>query len=114
MKPFVLAAACAVVVSSGAALAQHTSHDMKAMDTGGKAAAATAPTHQATGVVQSVDQKAGMVMVSHDAIASLNWPPMTMGFQVKDRGLLDKLAVNRKVRFDFRQDGANYLITAVR
>ena len=111
----IVAAACALSLCAAGALAQPRTQDMKGMDVGAKAAAAApARTHHAVGVVKSVDAKSGTVMLSHEAIASLNWPAMTMGFDVQDRTLLDKLAVNRKVEVDFRQDGSRYVITAVR
>jgi Cu(I)/Ag(I) efflux system protein CusF len=36
------------------------------------------------------------------------------GFQVKDRVLLDKLAVGKRVDFDFVQATNGYLVTAVK
>ncbi len=39
--------------------------------------------HQAVGTVQQFDAKAGVVTLVHEAIKSLNWPAMTMGFKVK-------------------------------
>jgi len=37
-----------------------------------------------------------------------------MGFQVKDKMLLDKLAVGKKVEFEFVQHGKDYVITSVK
>lgn len=42
-----------------------------------------------------------------------NWPAMTMRFAVKDKALFDKLAVDKKVAFDFKQQGKDYVVTAV-
>lgn len=84
---------------------------MKDMDMGKKPAAGT---HKATGVVKKIDPKAGTVTLAHDPVKSLNWPAMTMGFQVKDRTLLDKVQPGKKVEFEFVQQGKDYVITAVK
>ena len=39
---------------------------------------------------------------------------MTMGFRVKDKAMLDTLAVGRQVEFEFVQEGSDYVVTAVR
>ena len=44
----------------------------------------------------------------------MNWKPMTMTFQVKDKMLLDKLAVGMKVDFDFVQASNGYVVTSDR
>ena len=70
--------------------------------------------HAATGVVKNVDTGAGTVTVAHGPVKSMNWPAMTMAFKVEDRGLLDKLATGKKVAFDFKQQGSDYVITRVK
>lgn len=81
---------------------------------GKQPAAGAQAAHKATGVVKKVDSKAGTVTLAHDAIKSLNWPAMTMGFQVKDKALLDKLQPGRKIEFEFVRQGKDYVITAVK
>ena len=44
----------------------------------------------------------------------VNWPPMTMGFTVKDKMLLDKLTVDKKVNVEFKKEGSDYVVTAVK
>ena len=44
----------------------------------------------------------------------MNWPAMTMSFQVKDKMLLDKLAVGKKVDFEFMPGPKGYVVTAVK
>ena len=73
-------------------------------DTGGKA-------YQASGTVKRVDPATGTVTVAHGAVKDLNWPAMTMTFKVKDKALLDTLAVDRKIKFTFVPQGKNYVIT---
>jgi Cu(I)/Ag(I) efflux system protein CusF len=104
LTPFVLAAALA----ASAAFAQQKMDDMKGM------AASAQTTHTATGVVKKVDAKAGQVTLAHEPVKSLNWPAMTMGFTVKDKMLFDKLAVGKKVEFEFSQAGNGYVVTAVK
>ena len=102
----------ALAIPAGLALAQ--SGDMKGMDMGKKPAAGTQAAHKATGVVKKVDPKAGTVTLAHDPVKSLNWPAMTMGFTVKDKALLDKLQADKKIEFEFVQQGKDYVITSVK
>lgn len=68
-------------------------------------------THAAEGTVTAVDTAAGKVTVAHGPVASLKWPAMTMGFQVKDKQALNALKKGDKVRFSFIQQDKHYLIT---
>ena len=77
------------------------------------AAVAQSP-HPATGVVKKIDAAKGTVTLAHDPIKSLNWPAMTMGFQVQDKSLLDKLQPGKKIEFEFVQRGKDYVITGVK
>ena len=80
---------------------------MKGMDKGAKETV-----HKASGVVTKVDKD--RVTIKHGPVASINWPSMTMAFKVKDKALMDKLAKDKKVDFDFVQEGSDYVVTAVR
>jgi Cu(I)/Ag(I) efflux system protein CusF len=71
-------------------------------------------THSATGVVKQLDTVAGKVTISHGAIPSLSWPAMTMTFAVKDKGLLNKLAVGKTVTFQIAKEGSDYVVTSVK
>ena len=88
--------------------------DMKGMDMSKKPAAGAQTEHKATGVVKKIDPKAGTVTLAHDPVKSLNWPAMTMGFTVKDKALLDKLQADKKIEFEFVQQGKDYVITTVK
>jgi Cu(I)/Ag(I) efflux system protein CusF len=70
--------------------------------------------HQTSAVVKAIDVANGKVTLAHGAIASLNWPPMTMGFAVKDKQLFDKLVVGRTVNVELVKEGPGYVVTAVR
>lgn len=108
----VLALSVAVPAVSHAQSGGMKGMDMKDMDMGKKSAAGTV--HKATGVVKKLDSKAGTVTLAHEPVKSLNWPAMTMGFTVKDKMLLDKLAVDKKVEVEFVQQGKDNVITAVK
>ena len=90
------------------------SGSMQSMDMDKKPAARAQTAHKATGVVKKVDPKSGTVTLAHEAIKSLNWPAMAMGFQVKDKTLVDELRPGKKVDFEFVQQGKDYVITSVK
>jgi Cu(I)/Ag(I) efflux system protein CusF len=105
---------CAATVAASATFAQQKMDDMKSMETPKSSASSAQMTHTATGVVKKVDAKAGLVSLAHEPVKSMNWPAMTMGFQVKDKMLLDKLTVGKKVDFEFIQESKGYVVTAVK
>lgn len=70
--------------------------------------------HKTSAVVKAVDVANGKVTLSHGAIASLNWPPMTMAFTVKDKGLFDKLVVGKTVNVELMKEGSGFAVTAVK
>lgn len=70
-------------------------------------------TSEGTGVVDNVDQSKGLVTLSHEPIASLGWPAMTMDFSVEDKALFNKLVKGKKVQFQFIKQHNQYVITVV-
>lgn len=103
--------AAAVALVSSAAFAQQKMDDMKGVDMAKKPVAATsaATVHMATGMVKTVDAKSGLVTLAHEPVKSMNWPAMTMGFQVQN-----KLAVGKKVDSEFVQGTKGCVVTAVK
>lgn len=91
-----------------AAMAQH-GHDH-----GAKPVQQDQKAHDATGSVTRVDRSKGKATIKHGPVASLNWPGMTMGFDVKDPALFDKLKPGTKVDFSFVESGKGYVITQVK
>ena len=87
--------------------------DMKGMDmkSGDKGQGTV---HKGVGVVKTVDPARGGVTLAHEPIKSMNWSAMTMGFTVKDKSLLDKLQAEKKVEFEFVQQGKEYVIASVK
>lgn len=88
--------------------------DMDGMDMGNMHSAAKNAESEATGVIDEVDAAKGILTISHEPIASLGWPAMTMDFVLKDKKLLGKAAKGKKVQFTFVQQHGDYLITKIR
>jgi Cu(I)/Ag(I) efflux system protein CusF len=115
MKVALLAAAVAlalqtapVFAQAGAAKDPHAGHNMAPdiqMQT---------KTYKASGVVKKIDAAKGSVTLAHGPVPELKWPAMTMGFTVKDKALLDKLAVDKTIDFEFVEQGKGYVVTAVK
>lgn len=115
MKKIALATFTTVsMLLTGSALAQGKMDDMKGMDMAKKPATGAQKSNTTTGVVKKVDPKAGTVTLAHEAVKSLNWPAMTMSFKVKDKMLFDKLPVDKKVEFEFVQEGKDYVVISVK
>lgn len=90
--------------------------DMKGMDMKDKSAGkkSEAKTHKGVGTVKKVDPAGGKVTLAHGPIQSLKWPAMTMTFGVKDKALLGKFSQDKKVEFEFVQQGSDYVITSAK
>lgn len=70
--------------------------------------------HHAVGTVKRVDAAKGSVTLSHGPVPTLNWPAMTMTFGVRDKSLLNEIAVGKKIAVDFVEEGSNYTIVKVK
>ncbi len=90
--------------------------DKKGMEMKGMGAdkKSEAKSHKGVGTVKKVDPAAGTVTIAHGPIRSINWPAMSMTFAVKDKALLGKLAPEKKVEFEFVQQGSDYVITSAK
>lgn len=70
--------------------------------------------YQSKGIVNTVDMKAGKLNLNMDAVPSLNWPPMTMDFNVSANKILEKIKPGQKVEFDFiEKSKSQYVITKI-
>lgn len=75
-------------------------------------AGAMAAMPMADGEVRKIDMSAKKITLKHGEIKSLDMPPMTMVFQVKDPAMLEKVKVGDKVRFTVENaNGAMTLLT---
>ncbi len=81
------------------------------------AAAQAAPTGQAdlaSGEVRRINKEQNKITLRHGEIRSLEMPPMTMVFTVRDPRLLDAVKVGDKVLFRAaKEDGGSYVVTAI-
>ena len=87
--------------------------DMKGMDMKSEKKAKS-QTHKGSGTVSKVDAEKGSVTIAHGPVESMKWPAMTMTFKVKDKAMLDKLAKDQKVDFEFKEEGKEHVITNVK
>jgi len=92
--------------------------DMKDMDMSkdqkGGDKKAGSKVHKGVGTVKKVDAAASTVTIAHGPIKSMNWPAMNMTFTVKDKKGLEKLEPEKKVEFQFIQQGSDYVITSIK
>ena len=65
------------------------------------------------GEVRKVDKENKKLTLKHGEIKSLDMPPMTMVFRVKDPAMLDKLQVGDKVKFKAENIGGAMTVTVV-
>ena len=87
--------------------------DMKGMDM--KSEKKSKPqTHKGSGTITKVDPAKSTVTIAHGPVQSMKWPAMTMTFKAKDQAVLDKLAKDKKVDFEFKEEGKDYVITSVK
>jgi len=87
--------------------------DMKGMDMG-KDKKSESKTHKGAGTVKKVDPAGGKVTIAHGPIPTMKWPAMNMTFTVKDKALLAKFSQDKKVEFEFVQQGSDYVITSAK
>ncbi len=67
----------------------------------------------AEGEVRKVDMDAKKVTLKHGPIPSLDMPPMTMVFRVKDPAMLDRMKAGDRIRFQAEKIGGAYTVTEV-
>lgn len=57
--------------------------------------------HMGVGTVNSIDPAAGTVNITHGAVASANWPAMTMTFKLADPSVAANVTPGANVEFHF-------------
>lgn len=75
--------------------------------------ATTALAQLAEGEIRKVDKEAKKITIKHGPVPSIEMPPMTMVFQVKDASLLERVKAGDKVRFDARKIDGQYFVTRI-
>jgi Cu(I)/Ag(I) efflux system membrane fusion protein len=76
------------------------------------APAASPASHRGVGVIESIDAASGKIRITHEPIATLNWPGMTMDFMLANPSLAGGLKPGAAVEFELveRKPG-EYMIT---
>lgn len=67
---------------------------------GGMQEAKPSVSHRAAGTLEGIGAD-GTVMISHEPVASLGWPRMTMGFLLANSALVDKIQPGTPIAFEF-------------
>jgi len=76
--------------------------------------AGAALAQSADGEVRKIDKAAAKLTLKHGEIKSIDMPPMTMVYRVKDAKMLDTVAVGDKVKFDAEKVDGQYVVTALK
>jgi len=76
--------------------------------------APAAPASYAEGEVRKVDKSTGKITLKHGEIKSLDMPPMTMVFGVKDPLMLEQVKAGDKIRFAATHQDGKYTVTEIR
>jgi Cu/Ag efflux protein CusF len=75
--------------------------------------AAASAADMTEGEIRKVDKDAKKLTIKHGEIKSLDMPPMTMVFQVKDASVFDKVKVGDKVRFVVQKSDTGFVVTDI-
>jgi Cu(I)/Ag(I) efflux system periplasmic protein CusF len=65
------------------------------------------------GEIRKVDKEARKITIKHGEIKSLEMPPMTMVFTVKELALLDKVKAGDKVTFNVAREDGKMVVTDI-
>ena len=76
-----------------------------------KPAASTPKNITGKGSVQLVDKANGKVKLTHNPIAAMGWPKMTLFFRLKDNSLADQVKAGDKVEFSLEKSASGYVIS---
>jgi Cu/Ag efflux protein CusF len=67
----------------------------------------------ADGEIRKVDRDAQKITIKHGEIKSLDMPPMTMVFRVRNAEMLEAVKPGDKVKFDAQKEGGQYVVTRI-
>lgn len=102
------------VVTSGQFLIESEANLKGVLDKLGEPGATTPTIHTGHGKITQVDAKAGTLEMQHEPIPSLDWPGMTMPFEVKDPAILKGLKAGQLVEFDLVKENGEFPVVAIR
>lgn len=102
-----------LIIGTTLVAALFVSAPVLASDTGRMHLAAGASQAAKTvGIVKGVDAAKGKASISHEAIPSLNWPPMVMNFKMTP-DMLAALKVGQRLEFEFEMQGRDAVVTKI-
>ena len=64
--------------------------------------------------VRRIDKESGKITLCHGEIKNMDMPPMTMVFVVRDKALLDGIAVGDKVQFTAAHDKGQMVVESIK
>ena len=64
--------------------------------------------------MQGIDKANGKIKLTHDPIAALAWPKMTLFFRLKDNALADQVKEGDKVEFSLEKSATGYVISGLK
>lgn len=67
----------------------------------------------ADGEILRIDKLAGKLTLKHGPIPSIDMPPMTMEYRVKDPAMLKTMKAGDRVKFSAEIKGGEYVVTAI-
>ncbi len=67
----------------------------------------------ADGEIRRVDKDAKKITIKHGPMPSLEMPPMTMVFQVKDPAMLEQVKAGDKVKFEAQKLGGAFTVSRI-
>lgn len=93
------------LLSLSAVQAHDSHHDMA------QHSAAQAPVYHARGIVKTITSQT--LTVRHQAIPDLNWPPMTMQFELPPAVTLPAVKAGDSIQFSFVQSANGYQVVSL-
>lgn len=112
-KPRTLSLAAAILVFAAHSGYAEDTQGMGKMNMQQDIGNASAQVHKGHGVVNKINMEAGKVNISHEPIASMQWPKMTMDFTVQNKADLAAIKLGMAVDFEISQQGKGYRISRI-
>jgi len=106
-----LATLAAAALIAGPASSQPKASDHASHHAASPASADANQANSADGEVRRIDREAGRVTLRHGDIKTLDMPPMTMVFTVRDKALLEGFKTGDKVKFKVVNEAGKLIIT---
>jgi Cu(I)/Ag(I) efflux system periplasmic protein CusF len=63
--------------------------------------------------IKKIDKDAKKITLKHEEIKSLDMPPMTMVFQIKDNAMVEGLNAGDKVKFHAEKTKSGYAVSSI-